>query len=473
MGANRLLQKKLFRFVLHRNDCSTFATIRLDNQCLPTVQEDYWQEVHRCYFLPSHGGEGRRKYNGKYSSDLGKCIFIAKGENKMRASIGALVLVILIISAYCAALFGEGNANGKIEPEKLEFLTDGSQSLQNPWTFCTTGDGLIIIPDKDAGNIKIFKESGKYLTLETTIGRKGFGENELYEPAYCFYDSKAAKLGVMDLERRSVVLYDHTENRLEFKKSGELMCPRLGYDVQLWQSELVISGDRSPNDKSYPEYSLFSVDANGIASFGTADLSDNIDRLILPSHRAYGLHDADQFEKFYSGVGKIGRKFWFDIDDNGIAYVVYEGSPAVIKVNLSTNAISPFISAQKKLSLSGFKHFVTPRVSPEMENAFNTGNAKTVAHLRNKMSYIKDLIVTTGHLLLLYTDYLIFEDKSTLRLRIYSLKGDFVNDVLLEGNPTWRVGFDKNNEILYSIAGEKGKFYLLRYKDFLDVSVDN
>lgn len=323
------------------------------------------------------------------------------------------------------------------------------EPIKKTFSFCVTEDELFIIPDYEAGNIKIYEKMGASLELVNTIGQKGFGEDNLGEPAYCFYDKDEQKFGFIDYGRRKIFLYDRI-GRIKFKRSYEAFCLRLGNDIHLIKDKLLISGYREGDDGK--PYDLYSI-----------NISHGINTFLLRTYQKYGLKPVDENTAILLKKS-IGMNGWFDVQGNDV-YYLWEGDLRIIKLNIESNewvAFTPKVEC----------NYVKPKVSMDILDYRLKRDFKAAKQERDKMYLAKGIFTSNKYVIVVY-QLPINQTKidANLWLQFYTLDGGFLSESPLsakEGAPTSRMWFDKNKEILYSLSsqsdGNGENYFVLTYK---------
>ncbi|MFC2146173.1 6-bladed beta-propeller [Acidobacteriota bacterium] len=331
--------------------------------------------------------------------------------------------------------------------EKIKF----SQSLPpDVRDFCLTDDELVIIPDYQASNVKIYEKNGEVLEVVNTIGRKGYGPDELSKPTACFYNKNESKFGIMDLGIRKIFLYDRI-GRLDFKRVKEVSCWRGAYDIQLKGNRLLISGYKQRQDEE--PYDFYYV-----------DLTNDQTTFLLPSHYKYGLKSFREYEIEYRGkpdFPAIGIKGWFDIHNDDV-YFVWEGNLKVIRLN--------FVSGEISLNPFGNQktNYVKPRATKKLRESRRKIDTSIAESERAKVSYVKNIFVSSGHILVIYQGPINQGNASNFWLHFYKLNGDFVREEPIPGQPGSIMWFDKDKYLLYSLSIESnmsgGKYFILKFE---------
>lgn len=330
--------------------------------------------------------------------------------------------------------------------EKVQ-LSTGMETLRSPWSFCVTEDEMLIIPDFPEGNIKIGKKDGK---LHKTIGWKGFGIDELLEPAFCFYNKNEGKLGVFDFGKREIIIYDRTGE--EFRRVHNISCPWLGYDIQLSGDLLLISGFKPDQDQK--PYELY-----------YENIKNKQTTYLLPSYTKYGLKSFQEYEKAYRGdlaIKVIGRKGYFDVWEEDV-YFVWEGDLKIHKINLGSGEI---------IKSFGFKpnHYIKPYASNDLRDGYIDGDEKKIQNEQSKMSYIRRIFTTSNYVLLIYEGPVRSDSEPSVWLQFYTLDGRFIREmaITLQRQLAYMMNFDKDRNILYLLSkkqsNEYPEYFILKYK---------
>lgn len=355
------------------------------------------------------------------------------------------VLFILLICININVLVGQIN-----QPRRIEFP---EESVQKAIDFCITEDSLLMIPDEQAGNIKIYERKEKLECIDT-IGWKGVGPGEFLEPTYCFYNIRKGKFGVLDFGRRKIYIYDRITKigRTEFKLNKEIYCLPGGTDIKLSGDELLIAGYKpDPNGEPYDLYSI--------------NINNDQPTFLLRSYYKYGLNSFEEYEREYRNkpdIKMIGIDSWFDIQGDDI-YFVWEGDLRIIKININS----------RELTFFGIKtsHYKKPYVSNKMREGFVNMDRDTILRERARMSYVRGIFTSPEYVFVIYEGPV--STGSNFRLQFYTLTGEFVKEVPIPGHPTnlkMRMRVENNRNILYSIPTETneeedpGKYFVLEYE---------
>jgi hypothetical protein len=242
--------------------------------------------------------------------------------------------------------------------------------------------------------------------------------------------------------------------KFEFKYVKEFFCLRGGSDVELYGDKLFISGYIT--DKKGEPYDLYYI-----------DLKNNERITLLPSYYKYGMDSNKQYKEKYqeeSLIPAIGIKGWFDFLGDEIFYV-WEGDLKIINLNID----------KRELTFMGIK--TAGYVKPfDSENPIKMKNLKEkylkkdfegIQKARRQFSYVKNVFTSSRFFLVIYEDAVRRGEVADYRLQLYSLKGELLKELALPGRPDQKMCFDKENQVLYSLAhkpGESSVYNILKYK---------
>ncbi len=317
----------------------------------------------------------------------------------------------------------------------------------NPWSFCVTEDDVFIIPDYKEGNIKIYEKTGSSLSLINIVGHKGYGSDELGEPAYCFYNKENSRLGVIDFGLEKIFLYDRI-GRSELKRTLVVNLPRLGDDIQVYGDKLFISGDEyDRNGKPNSFYYIPISTKNG------KTITTGSPTFLLPSYEKFGLNSWQEYQEKYVDepyIRIVGIDAWFDIQGD-FAYFVWEGDLRIIKININSGERTSF----------GMRpaNYIKPYATEEMKKSLKNYDIAGIERERAKMSHIKNIFTSSKYVLVIYKG-----PGSISRLQFYDLGGQFINEVSIENQPEQsKMWFDKDKDILYflPVSKEERKDYFV------------
>ena len=336
--------------------------------------------------------------------------------------------------------------------EKIKFSPDTELPLK-PKAFCVTEDEVFIIPDYQAGNIKIYERNEKFLELVNKIGRKGYGPDEFSRPAFCFYNKNESKFVVLDFGIRKIFIYDRI-GRIDFKRVNEVSCWEGATDIKLIESKLFVSGNITDSKKEH--YGLYYIDLTKEEKAQK--------KFLLPAYLKYGLKSSSDFRKRFIEkleIPAIGTKAWFDILEDH-AYVVWEGSLKVNKLNIVSRIIYPFGMHQPS-------HYVKPDAK-KLLDSYRKGDFNQSRIKKKGMSYVRNIITSLTNPKYVLVIYEVPGNKgsaSNFRVQFYTLDGDFKREVPIEGRIDPRMWFDKDKSILYSLPESSppmARYFILKYK---------
>ena len=283
------------------------------------------------------------------------------------------------------------------------------------------------------------------LELVRTIGRKGYGSEELSKPTFCFYDKEGQRLVVLDHGIRKIFIYDRI-GRTDFNRVKEFSCWRAADEIQLIGNRLFISGYADgPNQESYEFYYI--------------DITNDQTTFLLPSSRKFGLNSTPGREvqaMENRDIPAIGARGWFDIHRDD-AYYTWEGNLKIFKLNIVSGDITPEPFGTQS------PHYIKPYPSLELLEARSKRDMNLVRKEKARMSYVRNIFTTSKYVLAIYEG----PTESNFRMQFYSLDGDFIKEVPIPAQPDRRMWFDKD-KFLYSLTGppsSKGAEYsLLKYE---------
>lgn len=356
-----------------------------------------------------------------------------------------IILTLLVLCIVCSATL---TSAGGIEPvqQPLEFSPESPQPIK-PWDFAVTDDGILIIPDFEAGDIKLYQNNGSSLTWLTTIGEKGYGPDQFARPAHMVYNNKTRTLAVMDLGLRKIFIYNRTD-LLDFERVQTIPCRRGGYEIKLTDDgKLFISGGvTSPNNERYAFYSI-NLSGGGQINY------------LMPYHLKFGVESSAaltvQFKE--KGFGAIGALGTFDIHGD-TAYYAWEGNLNVRKINVKSGLVHP------KTFVTQTRNYSKPYLSSDLDGGYQKRDLLRMRQAKKKMSLVRKVFVTKERVLVVFEGPL--KEKSRFWIQSYSLDGTFLREDSLKGQPSRMMFLDKAQSMLYSLSNEEGgkRYYILKYK---------
>lgn len=323
--------------------------------------------------------------------------------------------------------------------------------LAPPSSFCVTKDGLVLIPDR-SGKVKVLKKAGNLLKLAEEFGN---GKESFTEPRYCFYNQDGSNVGILDYGVRKVYIFNKTgkgQDQLEFKLLNSFFYNKNKdiYDIKFSgdSSQCIISGYVTDNDKR--PFDLYGINIKT----GQIDyLLFSPDKYGMPTYEAY----VDAYFRKQT-LPAIGTKGFFDAQGEDLFYI-WEGNLRIIKFNLRSKTITQIFGQETS-------HYVKPDGS-RLSEPYIKGDFKTTWELQKSYSYVRNIFATSNHVFVVYETGEKNENNSP-RMQIYTIKGDFIKDRLIPGNPGRLMSFDKSSDELYvftdGIGNANGEVTILKYK---------
>jgi len=360
----------------------------------------------------------------------------------------ALFLCLLILS-------GPINLSAEVvsrvdQPIKLKFASN-AQAPVMPWCFCITEDELVIIPDVGAKNIKLYEIRKSQLQLIKTFSREGYSQGELQKPLLCFYNKSEGRLGVLDLDRAKIIVFDRV-SRTEFDFFDEFYCPSGAYDFNINEDQLLISGFQK-DEKGTP-FDLY------FYTLTTRKIS-----YLLRSTEKYGMESNKYYERYIKDIKfqTIGIKGYVAINDVGMyAYYLYEGNlERLLKVKLSNNEITEI---KLKPELSKYKK---PSADDKLKKWYQEKNIRKTEAVRAKMFYVRGLYTQKDNVITLFQGP---DPNGGINswLLVYNEKTGDQKELLIPGPiDKFRQWFEPQSTFLYTLLPSDNKnqnFRLIRYK---------
>jgi len=328
--------------------------------------------------------------------------------------------------------------NVKIIPNgKLKISNDGGLLL-NPKSFCVTQDSLFLIPDLDAGNVKIYEKKGRILKLVKTIENKGFSNDALADPTLCFYDKVQSKFGVYDQGLRKIILFDRI-GRLQFKRDKSIYCLRGLDQMRLSEdgNKLLIAGTKVAADRTI--YEFYSI-----------DLENDEPNFILSAHEKFDMANQAEFiSRLYEtpdllGVEGIGR---FACHKNQI-YFARSGDIKVRQLSDQTNEKKVFFGKTTK-------NYRKPFRSKRLSEAYQLDDSKLIRNEWDKMSFVRHVFTSSKHIILIYEGPIRGKSSPKFRMQFYDFNRNFIKELPIPGRPASKMWFDKEKNVLYSLSNSK------------------
>lgn len=303
--------------------------------------------------------------------------------------------------------------------------------------FCVDKN-LIIIPDQNFSKVLTYLGDGNVFKSEDRIIKY----EEFVAPTSCYLSKE--KLAILDLGKRVVLIFNRSDSSFEF--SHALPCPHLGYDLNISDDKVYISGFKRDPKYKFP-FELYSV-----------DLDSNQINYILPSHIKYGFGSTEEYLEEYTTnpeITIVGVNGWFDIYNNSI-YYVWEGLTRIIKIDFTYGQPGKQMIFGKKT-----KNYKRPYASPKLfESSFNA-NEESAAKEKRNMTYVRNIFASEKYILLICEGPSGRSQESNIRIQFYDHHGVLVKELPVPRNPSGTMYFDKKNSVLYSLKTSEG--VILKY----------
>jgi energy-coupling factor transporter ATP-binding protein EcfA2 len=357
-------------------------------------------------------------------------------------------LVLFCISSF---LVSKKDFGRDIKPSEKINVDPSANFRVIPRSFCVTEDKLFLIPDYQAGTVKILSKEGDQLKFIKALGRRGVGKETFTQPMYALYSKEEGKVGILDYGVRELFIFDRF-GKVDFRPIRTVKCPGFGYDMKFSGDgeQLVISG--YIRDKENKPYDLYSINIK----------TGEIDYL-LPSPQKYNLKTFEDYFLEYKQkqtMPSIGTKAFIDINGDDV-FFVWEGLLRIIKFDLKS-----------KKTENVFGHKTRNYTKPdgtELSDSYKKGEFGKTWEIQKKFSYIRNIFATPRHVFLVYETGINNENiASSYRLQTYTTDGNFLSDVRISGNPGKAMWLDKENYELYALSegseSGNGVFTILKYK---------
>jgi hypothetical protein len=192
------------------------------------------------------------------------------------------------------------------------------------------------------------------------------------------------------------------------------------------------------------------------------NLTNDQTTFLLPSYYKYGFNSLNAYKTEYQkkpDMKKVGISGWFDIMGNDV-YFVWEGNLRIIKINIESRELTFF--GEKTL------HYIKPYVSKRLLEARRKRDSKTIRSEWAKMSYVRHIFTNSKYALVVYEGPNKQERKSNFRMQFCTLDGTFKEEVLIPDQTDYRMSYDKERNILYSLtsesSGDELEYFILKYK---------
>jgi hypothetical protein len=304
---------------------------------------------------------------------------------------------------------------------------EGDNLLVSVAPFAVTEDGLYLVPDHRAGDIKVYDMKGR---LVRRVGRKGFGPNELVEPRESDY--LGGYYVVLDMGRRQFTLYQRDKKSF-LKEIKQLRSIYMGNDVSMMTCDNVLIEGYIPG-KDETHWKCYTYD------FNTGKYN-----YLVSLATFYGFSSYKEYQKSRKDMDTIGSSgycdWWGDY-----AYLVWRGNLKIFKINMKTKEMVTF---GKKT-----ENYRQPMATERKRKALRERNLQVLGEESGKISNIIGLYTNKNYLLLMYNKPRVKgEEVNSRMLQFYTLDGTFINELQIT-HGTGCVLFlskDKNDDILYMI----------------------
>jgi 6-bladed beta-propeller len=320
----------------------------------------------------------------------------------------------------------------KIQKIKTIPIDQESVIIQRVKNFSVTENENFIIPDKKAGDIKVFNNQGK---LVKKWGRKGPGPNEFLRPMYSDYLNPY--LMIMDWGKRKLMVFEKKE-AFNLIKLYEKFIMALAYDIKFIDKEkFLISGFKEDANRNHYDLYFFYP---RVGKF----------EYILPSHLKYGYSSHKEYEKNYlPKIAPIGISGFCDYFGNNI-FFAWEGDLNVVKINRITKMVI------KQFGLKTM-NYIQPVATPRIVRLYNERSDDLDAEMQ-KISYVTGIFADEGFVGLTYANFKKEVEGWQTIVQFYNHNGEFLKEAILPGaiNTTTYADpsfcYVKENNTLYYLA---------------------
>jgi hypothetical protein len=312
---------------------------------------------------------------------------------------------------------------------------EGDDLLAVAAPFGVTEDGLYLVPDRKAGDIKVFDLKGRFVKR---VGRRGFGPNELVEPRNSDY--LGSRYVVLDMGRRQYTLYQR-DKKTFLKEIKRLRSVYMGNDVTMMGDDQALIAGYVPG-KDGTHWECYTYDFNtGQYNY----LVDAATKFGFSSHNEY--HKA---RKDISIIGSQGYCDWW----GDYAYLVWRGNLRILKTNMKTKEMVTF---GKKTD-----NYHQPVATERKRKALQERNLLVLGGESGKVSNIMGLYTNKNYLLLMYNRPLVKgEEVNSRMLQFYTLDGTFIDEKQITHGTgcALYLSKDRDDHILYMLHPGKDDDY--------------
>jgi hypothetical protein len=148
-----------------------------------------------------------------------------------------------------------------------------------------------------------------------------------------------------------------------------------------------------------------------------------------------------------------------DITD-GYAYFVWKGNLRIIRIDVSTGNVvgKPF---GKKTG-----HYVEPKLTQKLLNAYYKRDGKLFKEEREKMSFVKSIFATSKNVFVIYGSPINSGPGIPFWLQKYSLDGQFINESKIVDHPNTKFYFNRGGNILFTLSklSDSEGYFIRKYK---------
>lgn len=309
-----------------------------------------------------------------------------------------ILILGMLLGCFCPVLSASGiNLSREITLEQPQ-----DNIIEKPGSFIITDDDMIFVLDGKAANIKVFNDNGK---LVNVFGREGMGPDEFVSPRLSSY--LEPWISIADFGRKTFFIYKRSnKNSLEY--AGQFLCLEMAYDLHLIDSKkILITGYKT--DENREEYSLYLYDSE----------KKNYEYL-LPTETSYGFKSHANFKNHYNELAQIGLHQFCDLSDDFI-FFTWTADLKIMRIDRTTGQMISFGTKTN--------NYFKPYLTPALINAYNRRDHRLIYQLRQEMSYIRDIFVTTANKIgLVYVGPTAKNKGMNVTLQIYSSNGELIKE---------------------------------------------
>lgn len=369
-----------------------------------------------------------------------------------------LAILLVFITVSTTTVFG---VDVKFVKE-IPLVSSDKVELQKVVDFCTTDDGIFLIPDYLAGNVKLYEQKDEALVFQKNVGSKGYDPGQLVKPAFCSFNKRESKFVLLDMGTRRIYFYDRfgrdefVREKLDNGNEVYAKCPKGAYNLQLVGNRLFVAGHTVSDDEFYEFYAM---DLNELRDSSSMEAKP---RLFLKSNEIYPVDKGKNFEQQIEDrrLPAIGVRNYFDIAGNDVAYVVWMGDLRVLRVDIKSGAKVGDPFGKKTGNYVSLKQPSTDLVDAFYQMRGNNEARDKYFKEKRKFSTILNLYTTSEYVILIYEG----GKSEDFRAQFYLLDGTFVTEVPFRGQPDNIMHFDRDKEVLYSLLKSEKGYSVLMHK---------